>query len=62
MFDHTAFDKLASISHFLDAFTDKNVSGIEVIAASKIRAITKYEIHKLSPINSAEWTDNSTQI
>jgi len=57
----TALLKLASISHFLLAFTESKVSGIEVIAANKNKDITKVEIPKLCQINSAALTDNSTQ-
>jgi len=60
IFDQTAFDKLASISHFLDAFIDNKVSGIEVIPAKSTKATISGEIHKFVPIKLAECTDNST--
>jgi hypothetical protein len=56
----TAFDKLASISHFLEAFADKRVSGIEVIHANNIKETTKFEICNCSQIHVAAVTDAST--
>jgi len=61
IFDQTAFDKPASISHFLEAFIDNKVSGIDVIQASKINEIISTDIQSCFPIHSAATTDTSTQ-
>jgi hypothetical protein len=62
IFDQTAFDRLASIFHFLEDFTDNNVSGIDVIAANNTSDITIVDIQNMRHINSAHLIDNSTHI
>jgi len=62
IFEPTAFDKPASTSHFFEAFTESNVSGIEVIPAKRTNDTTSTDISNLCPIQLAAVTETSTHM
>jgi len=62
IFEPTAFDNQASISHFLEALIDNKASGIEVIPANKTKEITNILTFNFSQIRCQAIIETSTHI